>query len=103
MNLNLTGKRALVLAASRGLGYATALGLAREGAALVICSRDERRISEAAQKIREATGARVEPLVADVSSADEAARLVAHAVTTLGGLDIVVHNAGDRPRAISSR
>ena len=97
MDLNLTGKRALVLAASRGLGFATAMGLAREGTALVICSRDEGRIRTAADQIRTATGARVEALTADVSSADEASRLVAHAVTTLGGLDIVVHNAGGPP------
>jgi len=97
MHLNLTGKRALVTAASRGLGFATALGLAREGTALVICSRDEARITEAAQKIRAETGTRVEALVADVSSADEAARLVGHAVSALGGLDILVHNAGGPP------
>lgn len=97
MNLNLAGKRALVTAASRGLGYATALGLAREGVALVICSRDEARINDAARKIRAETGARVEPLVADVSSSEEAARLVGHAVRALGGLDIVVHNAGGPP------
>jgi 3-oxoacyl-[acyl-carrier protein] reductase len=97
MDLKLTGKRALVLAASRGLGYATALGLAREGVSLVICSRDEGRVGDAAAAIREATGARVEALVADVSSADEAARLVRHAVSTFGGLDIVVHNAGGPP------
>ena len=97
MNLNLTGKRALVTAASRGLGFATALGLAREGTALVICSRDEARINDAAQKIRSETGTRVEALVADVSSGEEAARLVGHAVSALGGLDIVVHNAGGPP------
>jgi 3-oxoacyl-[acyl-carrier protein] reductase len=97
MDLNLTGKRALVLAASRGLGFATAMGLAREGAALVICSRDEGRIRSAADQIRTATGVTIEALTADVSSADEASRLVAHAVTTLGGLDIVVHNAGGPP------
>ena len=97
MNLNLTGKRALVLAASRGLGYATALGLAREGASLVICSRDRARIDEAAARIRTETGVTVEAVVADVSSADEAASLVQHAVTALGGLDIVVHNAGGCP------
>lgn len=97
MDLKLSGKRALVLAASRGLGYATALGLAREGVSLVICSRDEGRIAEAAARIREATSARVEPLVADVGTSDEAARLVAHAGATLGGLDIVVHNAGGPP------
>ena len=97
MNLNLTGKRALVLAASRGLGYATALGLAREGASLVICSRDRARIDEAAARIRTETGVTVEAVVADVSSAGEAASLVQHAVTALGGLDIVVHNAGGPP------
>ncbi len=97
MNLNLTGKRALVTAASRGLGFATALGLAREGTALVICSRDEARINDAAQRIRSETGTRVEALVADVSSSEEAARLVGHAVSALGGLDIVVHNAGGPP------
>ena len=91
------GKRALVLAASRGLGFATAMGLAREGTALVICSRDQARIDEAAEKIRSATGVRVEAVAADVSSADEAVRLVGHAVATLGGLDIVVHNAGGPP------
>jgi 3-oxoacyl-[acyl-carrier protein] reductase len=97
MDLKLQGKRALVLAASRGLGYATALGLAREGTALVICSRDQGRIGEAAEKIRRETGARVEALVADVATAEEAARLVGHAVSALGGLDIVVHNAGGPP------
>jgi 3-oxoacyl-[acyl-carrier protein] reductase len=97
MHLNLTGKRALVLAASRGLGYACAMGLAAEGVDLVICSRDEGRITEAAKKIREATGRRVEALVADVSSGEEAQRLVQHAVSALGGLDIVVHNAGGPP------
>ena len=50
MDLKLTGKRALVLAASRGLGFATAMGLAREGVALVICSRDDTRIREAAER-----------------------------------------------------
>jgi len=97
MDLKLTGKRALVTAASRGLGYATALGLAREGTALVICSRDEGRIKDAAARIHAETGTRVEAIVADVSSSEEAARLVAHAVATLGGLDIVVHNAGGPP------
>ena len=97
MDLKLKGKRALVLAASRGLGFATAMGLAREGTALVICSRDRARIDEAAAKIRGATGVQVEAVTADVSSADEAVRLVGHAVTTLGGLDIVVHNAGGPP------
>ncbi|MCC7124768.1 MAG: SDR family oxidoreductase [Acidobacteria bacterium] len=97
MNLGLKGKRALVLAASRGLGYACARGLAQEGAHLVICSRDEARINAAAERIRKDTGAKVEAVVADVSNAAEAERLVATAVTAYGGLEILVHNAGGPP------
>lgn len=97
MEFGLKGKRALVLAASRGLGFASALGLAREGCRLVICSRDQQRIEAAAQTIRKETGAEVKALVADVSSAAEAKRLVDAAVAAYGGLEIVVHNAGGPP------
>lgn len=97
MEFGLKGKRALVLAASRGLGFASALGLAREGCRLVICSRDQQRIEAAADTIRKQTGAEVKALVADVSSAAEAQRLVDAAVAAYGGLEIVVHNAGGPP------
>ena len=85
------------MAASRGLGFACARALAAEGCALVICSRDEGRIRGAADAIRRETGATVEALAADVSDQTQAQRLVDAAVTTLGGLDIVVHNAGGPP------
>lgn len=97
MDLGLKGKRAIVMAASRGLGYASAMGLAREGCHLVICSRDEARINAAADTIRQATGAKVKALVADVSSSAEAKRLVDTAVSEYGGLEIVLHNAGGPP------
>ena len=97
MDFGLKGKRAIVMAASRGLGYASALGLAREGCHLVVCSRDQARIEAAADAIRGETGARVKALVADVSSAREAQRLVDTAVAEYGGLEIVVHNAGGPP------
>lgn len=97
MELGLKGKRAIVMAASRGLGYASALGLAREGCKLVICSRDQARIDAAAAAIRKDTGTEVKALVADVSSAVEAVRLVGEAVASYGGLEIVVHNAGGPP------
>ncbi|MDP1568767.1 MAG: SDR family oxidoreductase [Vicinamibacterales bacterium] len=97
MNLKLTGKRAIVMAASRGLGFACAAGLAREGVDLIICSRDEGRIEEAAARLRQETGARVHAVAADVSGPREAERLVALAVEHYGGLDIVVHNAGGPP------
>ena len=97
MDLGLKGKRAIVLAASRGLGYASALGLAREGCHLLVCSRDQQRIDAAADAIRRDTGARVKALAADVSSASEAQRLVDAAVAEYGGVEIVVHNAGGPP------
>ena len=97
MELGLTGKRAIVMAASRGLGYASALGLAREGCRLIVCSRDQARIEAAAAAITKQTGTDVTALVADVSSASEAKRLVDAAVAAYGGLEIVVHNAGGPP------
>ena len=97
MDLNLTGKRAIVMAASRGLGYASAFALAREGCNLLICSRDEGRIRAAADAITRETGTRVVPICADVSDAREAERLVDTCVAEYGGLDIVVHNAGGPP------
>ena len=97
MDLGLKGKRAIVMAASRGLGYASALGLAREGCRLIVCSRDQARIEAAAAAIKKETGADVTALVADVSSGSEARRLVDAAVSAYGGLEIVVHNAGGPP------
>ena len=97
MELGLKGKRAIVMAASRGLGFASARGLAREGCRLVVCSRDQARIEAAAAAISKETGAEVTALVADVSSASEAKRLVDAAVSAYGGLEIVVHNAGGPP------
>lgn len=97
MTLGLDGKRAIVMAASRGLGYACARALAAEGCALVVCSRDEDRIRAAADRISRETGARVHAVVADVSAPGDARRLVDAAVRELGGLDIVVHNAGGPP------
>ena len=97
MEFGLKGKRAIVMAASRGLGYASALGLAREGCRLIVCSRDQSRIEAAAAAIKSETNAEVKALVADVSSASEAKRLVDAAVAAYGGLEIVVHNAGGPP------
>lgn len=97
MDLGLKGKRALVLAASRGLGLASARALAREGCHLVVCSRDRARITEAADALRRDTGVRVHAVESDVSHANEAARLVQETVAQYGGLDIVVHNAGGPP------
>lgn len=97
MNLGLEGKRALVLAASSGLGRATALELAREGARVALCSRDLERAEATAAEIRAETGAEVHAFVANVSDAASLASLVDGAVSTLGGLDVLVSNAGGPP------
>jgi 3-oxoacyl-[acyl-carrier protein] reductase len=94
MDLHLEGKGAIVCAASRGLGLATALSLAREGAAVAICARTERALLDAAGEIRGKTGARVVPIVADVSRAADTDRLVREAAAGLGGIDILVTNTG---------
>ena len=97
MNLGLKGKRALVMAASRGLGFACARALAAEGCNLVVCSRDDERIRAAGAAISRETGVKVHAIASDVSGEGEAHRLVGAAVAQLGGLDIVVHNAGGPP------
>jgi len=91
MELGITGRRAAVAAASRGLGLAVARALADEGAEVVICGRDEASVTASAEAIG-ATG-----VVADVSTADGAAAFVRRARESLGGLDILVANAGGPP------
>ena len=97
MNLGLQGSRALVLASSAGLGRATALALAAEGARVAVCSRDRARVEGAADDIRTETGAEVHAFVADVSVADDLRALVDRAAAALGGLDLLVCNAGGPP------
>lgn len=102
MELGLRDRRALVLAASRGLGYACARALAQEGCRVVMASRDRARIEAAASSIRAETGASVEAVVADLGRAGEAEALVATAVQKMAGLDILVHNAGGPPAGDSA-
>ncbi|GBE24119.1 glucose 1-dehydrogenase 2 [bacterium BMS3Bbin02] len=94
MDLGLTGKRAIVAAASSGLGYAIAQGLAREGCRVAICSRDAERVEQAAESLRCDTGAEVPATAVDVS--DEAAiqTWVTDVAGTWGGIDILIPNAG---------
>jgi 3-oxoacyl-[acyl-carrier protein] reductase len=97
MDLQLKGKCALVTGSSRGLGYATALALAKEGCRLAVNSRDEAKISAAAQKIAVETGAKVIGLAGDVTDPEAPERIIGEAVQALGGLDILVTNAGGPP------
>ncbi len=97
MNLNLNNRVAAVAAASQGLGYAAALELAREGAAVGICSRDAERIDEAAERIKSDTGSRVIGIAADVSKPAEARSFIDTIAKEFGSLDILVTNAGGPP------
>jgi len=97
MDLGLQGKVALVMAASKGLGRAVATELAREGASVVISSRDEETLAQTAAEIREETGAEVEPRAADITRAEDIQALVSHAADRFGGLDVLVNNTGGPP------
>lgn len=97
MDYGLKGKVALVSAASKGLGKACAMGLAREGATLAICSRDEAGISAAAEEIRKATGATVWAKAVDVTKAAEIDAFIHQAAERFGRIDILVSNAGGPP------
>ena len=87
MDLGLSGKRCVVTGGSRGIGRATAELLAAEGARLLLVGRDRDGLAEAAPR-----GAEI--LQADVTSPDAGERIVAACVERLGGIDVLVNNAG---------
>lgn len=95
MELGLSNRVAAIAASSQGLGFATALELAREGAVVSICSRDRGRIDAAADKIRgEVDGAVVHPIVVDVCRKEDCERFVNETAEKFGRLDILLTNTG---------
>lgn len=99
MDLGLKDRVAIVAAGSRGIGYAAARELAREGARVFLCSRDEKRAAEAAQKIHEETGANVAGIAADVTDNAQTESFVSLVMERAGRVDICVTNAGGPPAA----
>jgi 3-oxoacyl-[acyl-carrier protein] reductase len=97
MDLGIKGRTAVVTGASKGMGKACALGLAAEGARVVLCARAEPALRAAADEIRARTGADVLAVPGDVTRADAAPALVARAREAFGGVDILVANAGGPP------
>jgi 3-oxoacyl-[acyl-carrier protein] reductase len=97
MDLQLKDKHALITGSSHGLGYATALVLAREGCRVAINSRDATKVAEAARSIAAQTGAQVIGLTGDVTDPDVPEYLVNGTVGAFGGLDILITNAGGPP------
>jgi len=97
MDLGLKDKRALVTGASRGLGFAAASTLAREGCRVAVNSRDESKIKAAAEKIAKESGAQVIGLAGDVTEISAAEKIIEETVKALGGLDILITNTGGPP------
>src|ERR1700728_4631998 len=94
MDLGLKGKKAIVCAASKGLGRACAISLAREGVDVVITARTAADLEKTADEIRKETGAKVTPVSGDITT--EAGR--AAALAACPQPDILVNNAGGPPR-----
>lgn len=95
MNLHLNGLTALVTGGSAGIGYSTALKLVQQGCRVAICARDEARLAEAADKIRDTSGQDVLTCVADVTCPKSIKDLVDTVHRTFGRIDILVNNAGN--------
>ncbi len=97
MDLGLNDKVAIVAAASQGLGRAVAFELAREGARVAICARNEDRLQKAAEEISQTTGSDVLAQALDVTDYTRVQQFVAAVEQRFGRVDICVTNAGGPP------
>ena len=93
MDLQLQGKRALVVGASKGIGLAAATALAEEGVSLVIAARSAEPLVAAASRIADAAGVSVTPITVDTGDGNSVHALVEQAHAALGGIDILVNCA----------
>lgn len=96
MDFGIRGKVALVCGASKGIAFATAVDLAKEGCQLAICSRDAASIQAAARQL-EALGAPVLCMVADLSTDDGLATVIRETTAHYGQVDILIANTGGPP------
>ena len=93
MQLDLTGLNAIVTGASKGIGFTTALTLAREGARVTLVARNADTLAEAAERIADKTGITPDTIAADLATSRSVEQLAAKS----GPLDILVNNAGAIP------
>ena len=97
MDLGLQGKVAIVTGSSDGIGYATALALAREGTRVVLCGRREPVLAEASERIARETSAELLAVPCDVQRLPDVQRLVTETMQRFGAIHILVNNAGSVP------
>jgi 3-oxoacyl-[acyl-carrier protein] reductase len=97
VDLGIRGRVAIVAAASKGLGRATAAELAAEGARVVICARNPKALAQTRDEIAAATGAEIHAVEADVSTLEGIERVATAAERAFGPVDILVNNAGGPP------
>lgn len=97
MDLGISGKRALVLASSQGLGLGIASKLCAEGAEVMLCGRVEEKLAAAVQILNEAGPGNAHFTVADLTDPSAATKLYSAAKTVMGGVDILVNNTGGPP------
>ena len=100
MDLGLKGKIALVAAASKGLGFGTARALAREGALVSICSRDQASVDTAAAKLHAETGTQPLSTACDMRDGASIQRWIDRTVAQWGRIDAVLVNAGGPPNGL---
>jgi 3-oxoacyl-[acyl-carrier protein] reductase len=94
MDLNLNDKIVCITGGSRGIGLATALAFAKEGAKVLICARDAARLDEAVERVRSATGVSIDAVQIDVTKVEDIERLGQHVESAYGRLHVLVNNAG---------
>jgi 3-oxoacyl-[acyl-carrier protein] reductase len=102
MDLGLTGKRALVMGGSKGLGRSIADALAAEGVAVVVSGRDQASLDKVAAELKAAGAPAAFGVIADVAKGEQMDRLADEAVRLLGGVDILVLNHGGPPPCTAS-
>lgn len=100
MDLQLAGKKALVTGGSQGIGKAIAIALAAEGVDVAICSRNRQALEEAAAEIGKRTGRKIVAVPADLTKDEDAKFFVKQANEALGGIDVLVNNAGSAPGGV---